>query len=335
LYLRSYRYIFRRFIICYLALFCFTNKALSQDFHFTQFFANKLFLAPSFAGATAQNRFIANYRNQWPGVNGFVTYSTSFDHYFSNFNSGLGTLIMRDVAGTGKLGALHLGLYYSYDLNVNESLHIRPGVAFIYLQRSVDYSRFTFGDELINPDSPGGGTVEVFPQKDHVGSIDASSSVIIYTPKLTLGVTLDHMFQPNLSLLESEDRMPMRFSVYGVVTVMRKGRLLKPIDETISIAAIFKNQKDFRQLDIGVYWAKSPLTFGLWYRGIPIVNSDRGDSFAALIGLKRQKFSLGYSYDFTVSNLINKTSGAHELSMTIEFSKSRRRKLHMVPCPEF
>lgn len=335
MYLRSYRYLYKWLILIIIAFSGFAQQLFSQDFHFTQFFANKLYLSPSFAGATAQNRFITNYRNQWPGIKGFVTYSASFDHYFSNFNSGIGTLIMRDVSGTGKLGAMHLGLYYSYDFNINESVHVRPGIGFIYLQKSIDYARFTMGDQLINPDSPNNSTVEVFPGRDHIGGLDASSSVIVYTSRLTFGVSLDHMFMPNLTLLEGEDKMPMRFSAFGVVTVLRRGRLLKPIDETISIAAIFKNQKDFRQLDLGIYWAQSPLTFGLWYRGIPIVNSDRGDSFAALIGIKRQKFSFGYSYDFTISNLINKTAGAHELSMTIEFSKQRRRKLHMVPCPEF
>jgi type IX secretion system PorP/SprF family membrane protein len=294
-----------------------------------------LYLAPSFAGATAQNRFIANYRNQWPGINGYVTYSASFDHYFSNFNSGLGVLVIRDVAGTGKLGALQLGLCYSYDFNLNNILHLRSGISFSYLQRSVDYVKLILGDMLILPDAPNPTTVEVFPDKNHIGSVDAGFSAILYSSKFTLGGSIDHLFMPNITLMENEDRNPMRFSVFGVVTLLRKGRLLKPIDETISIAAIFKNQGDFRQLDIGIYWAQSPLTFGLWYRGIPIVNSDRGDSFAVLVGVKRQKFSIGYSYDFTISNLINKTAGAHEISMTLEFVKSRRRKLHTIPCPEF
>lgn len=322
-------------LIVLIAFNSFIKHAYSQDFHFTQFFANKLYLAPSFAGATAQNRFIANYRNQWPGINGYVTYSASFDHYFSNFNSGLGTVVIRDVAGTGKLGALQVGICYSYDLNLNNILHLRPGITMSYLQRSVDYLRFTYGDQLINPDAANPTTVETFPDKDHIGSFDASASLIFYSSKFTLGATVDHLFMPNISLMGGEDRTPMRFSVFGVVTLLRKGRLLKPIDETVSVAAIFKNQKDFRQLDIGIYWAQSPLTFGLWYRGIPIVNSDRGDSFAALIGIKRQKFSFGYSYDFTISNLINKTAGAHEISLTLEFTKSRRRKLHTIPCPEF
>lgn len=320
--------------LSFLFLFHF-GEMKGQDFHFTQFFANKLFLAPSFAGATAQNRVISNYRNQWPGLpKGYSTYSVSFDHYFSNFNSGIGVLVMRDIAGSGKLGAIHLGVCYSYDFNINRTVHLRPGISFSFLQRSVDYSKLRFSDQYINDDYQ--STTEVFPDNNSKGSIDASSSIIIYSSKITLGITLDHMLQPNISLINSTDRYPMKLSIYGVATILRQGRLLKPIDETLSLAFLFKNFGDYRQLDIGVYWAQSPLTFGLWYRGIPIVNSDRGDSFAGMVGYKNLNFSIGYSYDFTISNLINKTSGAHEISLAIEFMKyKKRRKMHAVPCPEF
>jgi hypothetical protein len=98
---------------------------------------------------------------------------------------------------------------------------------------------------------------------------------------------------------------------------------------------MFKNQAKFRQLDMGLYWNKSPMVFGLWYRGIPVFNSDRGDMFAFLVGYKTQRLSIGYSYDFTISNLIDKSAGAHEISFSIEFTKYKKRKMHSVPCPEF
>jgi len=221
----------------------------SQDFHFTQFFANKLFLGPSFAGATAQNRIITNYRNQWPGMpKGYSTYSLSFDHYLPHFNSGIGVLVMRDVAGSGKLGSLHLGVYYSYDFSLNRTIHVRPGVSFNYLQRTIDYSKFLFYD-MITPDGyqP---TSEIFPSKDNAGNVDASSSVIVYSSKFTIGLTVDHILQPNVSLIGGVDRYPLKFSTYGVLTILRQGRLLKPVDETLSLAFLFKNYQDYRQLDL-------------------------------------------------------------------------------------
>jgi len=309
-------------------------QANAQDFHFTQFYANKLYLAPSFAGATEQNRVILNYRNQWPAVNGYVTYSASFDHYFSNFNSGLGFLVMRDIAGDGKLGPFYLGIHYSYDLSITENLHVRPGLSLSYYQWSVDFSKFHYSSQ-IDQTSGSQTTLDNLSGKESVGAIDGASSAIIYAKNWMLGTTFNHLLRPNQSFLGNEDRLPLEFSLFGSVTLFRYGRLLKPVDETVTVASMFKKMGKDVQLDVGLYWAQIPFTFGLWYRGIPIVNSDRGDSFALLVGIKRQHFSFGYSYDFTISNLVNKSAGAHEISMTYEFAKTKRKKMHAVPCPEF
>ena len=39
-----------------------------------------------------------------------------------------------------------------------------------------------------------------------------------------------------------------------------------------------------------------------------------------LIGIKTSQFHIGYSYDFTISNLIGSTAGAHEISLIYEFN---------------
>jgi len=330
---------FQKYILSIIVMFILVvspYKAKGQDIHFTQFFANKLYLAPSFAGSTIQNRFISNYRIQWPGLpKSYTTYCASFDHYFSAFNSGIGVLAVRDVAGAGRYGTLFTALQYSFDFPMNDTWHLRPGIQFGYLQRSIDFSKLVLPYQLtdkgvIDPN----GTV-IFPDKDRVGAFDVASSLIVYNSRVWMGTSFDHLMRPNLSIMGNEDIRPMRISLYGGVTIIRKGRLLKPIDETLSFAFMFKNQAKYRQLDMGLYWNKSPLVFGLWYRGIPVFNSDRGDMFAFLMGIKNQRLSIGYSYDFTISNLIDKTAGAHELSLSIEFSKVKKRKLHAVPCPEF
>jgi len=322
-----------RFLLVNLALVL-CIQIQSQDFHFTQFYANKLYLAPSFAGATEQNRIITNYRNQWPGVNGYTTYSVSFDRNFQNFNSGIGVLVMRDMAGDGKLGTLNIGLAYSYDFALTDFVHFRPGLSLSYIQRCLDYSKLTFSSQL-------GGTTdsnaaeETFAGNAPIGAIDASTSGILYSKNWMFGLTLDHLLTPNLSFLGNEDRLPFKISTYGSITLYRYGRLLKPVDETVTFAYNVKAMKKFIQTDVGLYWAQIPFTFGLWYRGIPVVNSDRGDSFALLVGFKKQHLSIGYSYDFTISNLVNKTAGTHEISMAYEFAKVRTKSMHAVPCPEF
>ena len=310
------------------------GKQLSgQDYEFSQFYANKLYLAPSFAGATQQNRFIADYRDQWPGLpKAFVTYCASFDHSISNYNSGVGLIILDDEAGSLNLSTIEVGVLYSYDFKLNDYYHLRPGIGFDFLQKSIDYSKGVTIGEIY--DASTGNTFQAPSQSSDVG-FDASASALLYSNNVWAGLTVDHLLQPNISLWGENDRSPVKETLYGGVTILRNGRLLKPVDETVSIAGMFTNEGNNRQLDIGLYWAQSPLTFGLWYRGLPPFNSERGDAITFLVGIKLMHFSCGYSYDFTISNLITHSAGAHEVSLTYEFYVLKKKKLQAVPCPEF
>jgi type IX secretion system PorP/SprF family membrane protein len=318
-------------------VFLAATKISGQDFHFTQFYSNKLYLAPSFAGVNIENRVITNYRNQWPGVNGYSTYSVSLDKYFYKYNSGLGVLYMQDRAGDGNMGLQHISLHYSYDFSVYSTFHIRPGISLNYVQRSIEFSRLYFSSGMTDNTETVTNISGDFG-KERFGSLDVTTSAVAYSRNILLGASFDHLLQPNLSYLGSNERMPISFSLFSVYTIYRQGKLLKPVDETVSITGIVRGMRNFAQADVGLYWAKIPLLVGLWYRGIPVVNSDRGDALAFLAGLKLHKFTVGYSYDFPLSNLnVSKSYGAHEVSLAFEFStqsKTRKRKMQKVPCPD-
>jgi type IX secretion system PorP/SprF family membrane protein len=331
----------KRFALIILAAGLF-SWAKGQDPQFTQFYANPLYLAPSFAGATQQDRITAAYRNQWPElVSGvFVTYSFSYDHFFENFNSGVGVLIMKDVAGTGDLGITNAGLQYSYDITINKQFHLRPGIHFNYTQQGLNFSKLTWNDELANP---GGGTIEQ-PPSPSKPDVDFAASLLGYTERFWLGFAVDHMLRPNYGLYNNDVRWPVKVSAFGGYQIIKRSKLVNPIDETVSLAFYFRHQHVYTQLDVGLYWYKAPLILGLWYRGIPFLKGKdeqyqkdpRGDALAFLVGYKMDQLRVGYSYDFTISNLVSSTGGAHEVIVTYEFKTTRKKqKARMIPCPEF
>lgn len=324
----------RRLINSISLIFIFLG-ASGQDVQFTQFYANKLYLAPSFAGAIQQDRISLSYRNQWPSLPGaFVSQTFSYDHYFDNFNSGVGFLVLNDVAGSGDLSTTNFGVLYSYNIQINNTWFVRPGIHLMYTQTGLDFNKLLWNDQI----SPSGTTPSIEqPTLNSQADIDFASSVLAYSDRHWFGLTVDHMLTPRNSLYDTENSVPLKVSVFGGTQVIRRGRLLNPIDETLSIAFLFKNQDRINQLDLGLYWFKEPLVLGIWYRGIPFINEEkRGDAVAALAGYKIENFSVGYSYDFTISKLLASTGGAHEISVIYEFKTTRQRKRHhMVPCPEF
>lgn len=315
-------------------LICFDS--LGQDPTFSQFYANALYLAPSFAGATEEYRLSINYRDQWPAIPGvFHTYSLSFDKALLNFNSGIGVLATYDVAGSGNLSSANIGLLYSYDFKVNNSWHIRPGVNFKFSYLGLDINKLVFASQMT-----GSGTVpSVYPPPfDNVADVDFATSALVYNDRIWAGFTLDHLLNPKQSFYGEESLLPVKMNIYGGIQVMRKSRLKLTYREVLSVAINFQKQAKFYQTDIGLYYYRDPLIFGVWYRGIPFTTSQAGDAVIGLIGLKTKQLHLGYSYDFTISNLISSSGGSHEISLVYEFttfSLGQRKKIRAIPCPEF
>ena len=318
-------------------LFVLIVASQGQDPTFSQFYANPLYLAPSFAGATEEYRLGMNYRNQWPAVPGvFHTYSISFDKALPNFNSGIGVLATYDVAGSGDLSTTNIGLLYSYDFSINKEWHIRPGVQFKFYYLGLDIYKLVFNSQLTGS----GTTPSVYPPPfDNVADVDFATSAMIYNERIWTGFTLDHLLVPKTSFYGDDANVPVKFNFFGGTQILRKTRLRVKLQEVLSVAVNFQKQAKFYQTDIGLYYYRDPLIFGMWYRGIPFMTSQAGDAVIGLIGIKTSQLHLGYSYDFTISNLISSTAGAHELSLIYEFTSfslnSQKRKIRAIPCPEF
>ena len=327
----------KRIIYLLVLSFIIFTDSFGQDPTFSQFYANALYLSPSFAGATSQYRFALNYRNQWPAVPGvFHTYSISFDKALTNFNSGIGVLATYDVAGSGNLSTTNIGLLYSYDFNINKEWHVRPGVNFKFYYLGLDISKLVFNSQIT-----GSGTSPSVtpPPFDNVADVDFATSALVYNERIWAGFTLDHLLTPKTSFYGDDATVPVKLNFYGGTQILKKTRLRQKIQEVLSVAVNFQKQGKFYQSDLGLYYYKDPLIFGIWYRGIPFVTSQAGDAIIGLIGIKTSQLHIGYSYDFTISNLIGSSGGAHEISLVYEFNNlsigQLKNRIKAIPCPEF
>jgi type IX secretion system PorP/SprF family membrane protein len=317
--------------------FIILTDSFGQDPTFSQFYANALYLSPSFAGATNEYRLAVNYRDQWPAVPGvFNTYSISFDKAMPNFNSGIGVLATYDVAGSGNLSTTNIGLLYSYDFNINKEWHIRPGVEFKFYYLGLDIGKLVFNSQIT-----GSGTSPSVtpPPFDNVADIDFATSALVYNSRTWAGFTLDHLLTPKMSFYGNDATLPVKFNFYGGTQILKQTRLRQKTQEILSVAVNFQKQGKFYQSDLGLYFYKDPIIFGIWYRGIPLVTSQVGDAIIGLIGIKTKQLHIGYSYDFTISNLIGSTGGAHEISLIYEFNNlslgQLKKRIRAIPCPEF
>jgi type IX secretion system PorP/SprF family membrane protein len=328
----------KRIIYLVVLSFIIFTDSFGQDPTFSQFYANKLYLAPSFAGATEEYRFAINFRDQWPSIPNsvFHTYSISFDKAMPNFNSGIGILATYDVAGSGNLSTTNIGLLYSYDFNINQEWHVRPGVNFKFYYLGLDIYKLIFNSQI----SGSGTTPSINPPPfSSVADVDFATSALVYNERIWAGFTLDHLLVPKTSFYGDNSSVPVKFNLFGGIQILKKTRLRQKMQEVLSVAMNFQKQGKYYQSDLGLYYYKDPLVFGLWYRGIPLVTSQAGDAIIGLLGIKTNSLQIGYSYDFTISNLISSTGGAHEISLIYEFNNlslgAQRKRIRAIPCPEF
>jgi len=246
-------------------------------------------------------------------------------------------LAIRDQSGVGNLSLTNVGLQYSFDFQVNQDIHIRPGAHFMYTQRGIDFEKLQFYDELLNNTGGTGASTIILPPEKSKGDVDFSTSIVSYADNYWAGFTFDHLLTPNQSLYGNVAEVPIKMTAFGGFKYLLKERLMRKHEESVTFTYLFKSQKDFRQLDIGAYYYKFPMMFGFWYRGLPVWKEYPGsDALIFLLGYKLDNVSIGYSYDYTISQLRNNTAGSHELALIWSFKLQKwDKRPSSLPCPEF
>lgn len=319
----------------------FMGISQAQDAQFSQFYANPLFLNPALAGFTECGRVNLNYRNQWPALaNAYITYSASYDQNIEGINSGIGFLAMSDRQGDGALVRNSISAFYSYHLQVSEPIVISFGVQGSYYMESLDWNKLVFADQIdpttgnINPT-----TGETPPTSDQVSTVDFSAgAVMAYYDQWFLGVAVNHLTQPNISFYDNSDsKLPMKFTFHGGVNInLSEGGLgnYNSEDWVLAPQLLYMQQESFRQMNVGLYVSKNPLVLGVWYR----YDFTNPDAVVAMVGVNFENIRVGYSYDFTVSNLGGSSGGAHEVTFAWDFciyKQASRRRIRAIKSPSF
>jgi type IX secretion system PorP/SprF family membrane protein len=328
-------------LIKLLFLLLVVSFSYAQDMHFTQYYAAPLYLNPAFTGANTCSRGTLTYRNQWPGISKtYKSFLVSGDHFFSKQRLGVGLLVGNDEAGTAQLKRSIIVPSIAYELTLNRSTSIRFGVQPGIGMRSVNYSKFLFGDQIARGDNS--ASVEnMIKSKVY---FDANAGALLYNSDYYLGVSLFHLNRPNESLLDDKSRLPIKFSVQGGFSYKLSPERMrdKLKEKNLSMAFHVRGQNKFDQMDIGLYYSQYVFTLGLWYRGIPVLKAYKpgyanNDAIAAIVGYKMDRISIGYSYDFTVSKLFSYTRGAHEITLGYQYCppKKKIRPSRRVACAKF
>ena len=320
-----------KYVFSFLLFIFISEISLSQDLEFTQFYSNPVYLNPAFAGTHKCPRVALNYRNQWPSLTGsYVSYAAAYDQYFKHISGGFGVILVNDVQAK-TINTTTGSLIYSYHAPINRRWSMCFGAKATWEQKSLDWSKLTFGD-MIDPRRGFIYATGDVPRAGNRGFFDVSTGFILFNKNFNFGVAANHLSQPDESMIggkTNEDRLPIRFTAHTSATIdPNKGS--KFSDPTLIMpSVIYSYQNGFSQLNIGTYVKYGDLQFGAWFRN--------RDAFILTVGINTKLFKVGYSYDVTVSKLNNGVSGgSHEVSLGFNFTcKPPPQRFKTISCPSF
>jgi type IX secretion system PorP/SprF family membrane protein len=248
-----------------------------------------------------------------------------------------------DKMGTAGWKTTTANLLYSYKVRLTDKLVFSPGLTFGYGTNGIDRSKLRMADGLqydgisLDPD------LQKIGQQ---GYFDVGSGFLFYSKAIWLGAAFTHLNRPNLSVLGESSRLEMKMAIHGGIKLdLKKGIRSAGRASYLTPSFIYRTQGPmFSQLDLGINYHVDPISVGVWYRGKPftksVINSVEQDALILFLGLYLKQLTVGYSYDFTVSELQTASGGSHELSVMYQFNtkssaRNSKKKYKLIPCPTF
>jgi type IX secretion system PorP/SprF family membrane protein len=325
-------------LIAFLTAFNLLQHAGAQvDAHFSQFYAHPLWLNPALTGAfDGSVRVTGIYRNQWSSLmTPFSTGGFSAD-VVAGHNIQLGMSILNQTAGDAgyRFTNATLSVSYSGIRFGQEGQHaILIGMQGGLLNRRFDPSRFQFGNQWNSATGFDAGT----PSGDYLSKVSGAAldlgAGIAWTDVSEdqgangfAGFSVSHMTQPTEPFIAgSRAHLPMRITLHGGVRIN--------INDEFTLTPHFlylqQGEADERLIGAQAKWfvgESSSLIAGLNYRF--------DDAVIPMVGLAFNRFTLGLSYDNTISNLGKVAGGANAFEVSLSFVLPREEGRE-IPCPRF
>lgn len=301
---------------------CFSSVVLScaqQPSQYSLYIFNRMAVNPAYAGMEDMLSVTGVLRRQWVDLEGSPSSQhINFHAPLPIINSGFGLSLENDALGFEKnlsvMGAYNYQIYLG-----NGTLAI--GVGGGVLQKTLD------GSKLRTPDGDytDGNVVDHRDNLLPIGSVLASTPVVeagIYykSQLIEVGVSMRNILEQPLAF-STVNILPIR-TYFFTATAHLEGRGAFSIHPSILLKSdVIQTQIDFSA--IARY--NDNIYFGASFRGY---NSKTTDALAMIGGLQlSEKLRVMYSYDLTLSEIRNVSSGSHEImlnySINNPFGKSR------------
>ncbi|MBL7933249.1 MAG: PorP/SprF family type IX secretion system membrane protein [Bacteroidia bacterium] len=334
-----------KYIFVFVVFLCTIHASRGQDMHFSQYYLSPLTLNPANTGNyRGDYRFFGNYRSQWRDLDkGYNTFTAGGDvnMYPNNFNISPGLLFMSDKS--------------SLNLNVTKvipsfAIHLKPGAFKVHLGvqpavvfKAIDFYKHSFPEQM-NWNT--GGFDNTMPNSEpnvnqRTTYFDLNAGAVISRKfgkvEPEIGAAWFHINQPNESLIGNKsNRLPVRTTYNAAISIDATRSFIVKLHSMYGYTTKANDWVSGLHFEYvvsrGVFFDNSVFAGFMWRDGF----NSNADAGIVTAGLNWSHYTLGFSYDITMSEL--KTSvnskGAYEIAL-IWRAKSSRLTKRVIPCERY
>ncbi|WP_108868409.1 type IX secretion system membrane protein PorP/SprF [Aquimarina aquimarini] len=286
----------RIFIMC--MVFCSITYA-QQDPQYSQYMYNMSTVNPAYA--TGQSGLISTgllFRKQWTGIEGSPQTANVFANIPMSENIELSVNYVNDRIGDA--------------IPVNNNY---VNVDFAYITRISEQTRLSYGLKAginnlkIDPSGSDVASDPAFIDNTSTTQLNIGAGLYLFTHNFYAGISSPNLLPSDIDI-DGVGVAQTKTHIYGVA-----GYVFDFVDEVkLKPSVVIKQVVD------------SPLTFDLSLNSLIYDKFELGvsyrytDSFIALAGFNiTQNLKIGYSYDFSVSELSGYNNGSHEVALLFNF----------------
>lgn len=273
-----------------------------QDPHFTQYMNNMSVVNPAYATATPAILNLGSlYRSQWTGIEGAPKTLTLFAHTPINKKIETGVSLISDNIGDGAKKETNFFADFAYILQLNEKQNLSFGMKAGFTSISTNFNGFRLNSGDVSTDKAFAENVNETVPNIGVGAY-------YFTDNYYVGISAPNL----LSAEHIKERSEINsFGPQEIHTYFTGGYVFD-INESFKIKPAF----------MAIFVKGAPVTVDLTANVLYNEKFELGvayrfnDSVSLLMNVNvTPNLKIGYSYDYTVSNLSQFDSGSHEIGL--------------------
>jgi len=288
------------------------------------------FYNPAAAANGTDAEITALYRSQWVGIVGNPeTQFLSAAYPLYSMNGAVGLILVNDVIGPQQDMVIRL----------NFNRQFKWGKKRLILGANTGFIQKTLhGERLITPTGnyePGlinHNDVKLPAVKQQARAVDFGVGMLFQTLKLKVSLAAQHLYSGKMNF--KGGNAPFTIQVPPQVIAALSYQL--KLNQSFRLNPFLQSKSDMnlQQVDMGLELNYNDfLFFGLAWRGY---NKYNADAVIAMLGLNATPgLYVGYSYDFTVSQLNVASSGTHEIILNYRIPVLMPSKGKIINNPRF